>query len=323
MLRPHFILVPLLLLATSPFFAGAQGPIAPPSTPTESARTDENSPDGLRLRLQDLLNAAKDHDAPKLESLIKQLEIPNSQDWFKKTFDDEYAKRLAENHALNFADGDTFLETLFTQLANEDGEFTVRKVRDSMASRRTPEGEPPATNVSRGPADRFIVSWNNRGSSTPTRGRPIGSFVYLDGSFRLLSAFRSPVFSPGMTSYPDLSGHEKAADPSDNPSGGQNDQNTRRAGVGGVGYPSCVYCPAAEYSNAARSRHLEGTVVLQVLVQPDGSGADIQVVKSPDPELTQMALDSVSKWRFNPARNTNGEAVPVHVPIEMTFRFPK
>jgi TonB family protein len=323
MLIPRHILIPFLILAFRPLFARSQGPIAPPSAPSESGRADQNSSDGLRLRLQDLLIAAKDHDAPKLKSLIKQLEIPNYQDWFAKTFGDESGERMAENHRRNFGDGDSYLETLFTQLASEDGEFTVRRALDALASRRTSEGEPPAPKVWRGPADPFIVTWKNRGLSASPRVRPIGTFVYLDGSFRLVSAFGLPEYSPGMSSYTNLSGPEKAAAASNNPSGGGNDQDTRHAGVGGVGYPSCVYCPAAEYSNAARNRHLEGTVVLQVIVQPDGSAADIQVVKSTDPELTQMAMDSVSKWRFNPARNANGEAVPVHVPIEVTFRLAK
>ncbi|MGA7796627.1 MAG: energy transducer TonB [Candidatus Acidiferrales bacterium] len=323
MLRPRFILVPLLLLAISPFIAGAQGPIVPPSAPAESARADQNSTDGLRLRLQDLLNAAKDRDVPKLKSLIKELEIPNYHDWFTKTFGEENGERMAENYGRNFSEGDSYLVTLFTQLASEDGEFTVRRVRDAMASRRTSEEEPPAPRVWRGPADPFIVTWKDGGLSASPRIRLVGTFVNLDGSFRLVSAFRQPVDSPGMSTYPNLRGPEKSSDASNSPSGAENDQETKRAGVGGAGYPTCVYCPAAEYSTAARNRRLEGTVVLQVLVQPDGSGTDIQVVKSPDPELTQMALDSVSKWRFNPARNANGEPVPAHVPIEVTFRLAK
>lgn len=326
MLLPRRILVSFLIPLLFSLFARAQGPIVPRPAPAESASTGQNSTDGLRLRLQDLLIAAKDRDVPKLRSLIKQLEIPNYQDWFTKTFGEENGERLAEYYGRNFAEGDSYLETLFTQLASEDGEFTVRRVGGAEATARTTGVEPPAPKGWRGPADPVTVTWKNRGLSAFPSIRPIGTFVYLDGSFRLVSAFRSPVYPPGMSPYPNLSPVDppgKAADPSDNPPGGGNVQGIYRTGVGGVGYPSCVYCPSAEYSNAARNRHMEGTVVLQVIVQPDGSAADIQVVKSPEPELTQMAVDSVSKWRFNPARNANGEAVPVHVPVEITFRLAK
>jgi TonB family protein len=96
-----------------------------------------------------------------------------------------------------------------------------------------------------------------------------------------------------------------------------------QAGVRIASLPSCDYCPAAEYSAAARKKHLEGTVVLQTIVQPDGSATDMQVVKSSDPELTQMAMDGVSRWRFKPARDEDGERVPYRVAIDVSFRLAK
>jgi hypothetical protein len=40
-----------------------------------------------------------------------------------------------------------------------------------------------------------------------------------------------------------------------------------RAGVGGVGVPRCIYCPAPRYSGDARKAKVEGTVLLQVVIQ--------------------------------------------------------
>ena len=64
-------------------------------------------------------------------------------------------------------------------------------------------------------------------------------------------------------------------------------------------------------------------MVLQTIVQPDGSATDMQVVKSSDPELTQMAMDGVSRWRFKPARDEEGEPVPYRVAIDVSFRLAK
>jgi len=62
-------------------------------------------------------------------------------------------------------------------------------------------------------------------------------------------------------------------------------------------------------------------VLLQITVQPDGSVADPKVVKSPDGELSKMAIDGVSTWRFKPARRPDGEAVPARMMVEMNFRL--
>jgi hypothetical protein len=45
------------------------------------------------------------------------------------------------------------------------------------------------------------------------------------------------------------------------------------------------------------------------------------VVKSPDGELSKMAIEGVSRWRFKPARRPDGEAVPARMMVEMNFRL--
>src|SRR6185295_19400655 len=39
-----------------------------------------------------------------------------------------------------------------------------------------------------------------------------------------------------------------------------------RPGTGGVGYPSCIYCPEPQYSEDARKAKYQGTVVLQAVI---------------------------------------------------------
>jgi TonB family protein len=101
------------------------------------------------------------------------------------------------------------------------------------------------------------------------------------------------------------------------------DDGVYRAGVGGVGYPSCDRCPDPKHTKLARKKKLEGTVALKVIIQADGGITDIQLVKSPAQELTDMAIEAVKKWHMNPARRADGESVPVVVPVEVTFRLLK
>src|SRR6266478_5477078 len=52
-----------------------------------------------------------------------------------------------------------------------------------------------------------------------------------------------------------------------------------RAGVNGVGIPSCFYQPAPEYSEEARKTKYQGAVVVEGVINLDGRVTDIKVVK--------------------------------------------
>lgn len=104
-------------------------------------------------------------------------------------------------------------------------------------------------------------------------------------------------------------------------SGGGTGGGAYHPGTGGVGYPSCVYCPDPKYSEEARKAKYQGTVVLQAVITPDGRATEIQVVKGPGLGLEEKAVEAVKQWRFKPAMGPGGKPVPVTVPIEVTFRL--
>jgi protein TonB len=94
-----------------------------------------------------------------------------------------------------------------------------------------------------------------------------------------------------------------------------------RPGTGGVGYPSCLYCPRPSYSDEARKAKYQGTVLLQAVITPDGRGIEIQVVKGLGLGLDEKAVEAVKGWRFKPAVGPDGKPVATLVPIEVTFRL--
>jgi TonB family protein len=95
--------------------------------------------------------------------------------------------------------------------------------------------------------------------------------------------------------------------------------DTHVPGRNGVSYPRCSYCPAAAYPPGARKNKLSGTVTLCLLVTAEGYPSDIQVTKSAEPSLDQQAVETVRKWRFDPAKDWNGVPVAVHEVIEVAF----
>jgi periplasmic protein TonB len=104
-------------------------------------------------------------------------------------------------------------------------------------------------------------------------------------------------------------------------SGGGTGGGVFRPGTGGVGYPSCIYCPEPQYSEDARKAKYQGTVVLQAVINPDGRATNIEVVKGPGLGLEEKALESVRNWRFKPAVGPTGRPVATVTLLEITFRL--
>jgi TonB family protein len=94
-----------------------------------------------------------------------------------------------------------------------------------------------------------------------------------------------------------------------------------QAGVRGVSVPQCIYCPPPDYSGDARNAHFEGTVVLRVVITPEGRAINIEILKDPGKGLGMKAVESVRNWKFKPALGPNGKPVAVTVPIQVTFRL--
>jgi TonB family protein len=321
---PRRILFPFLILPFFPLFARSQGPIPASPSSAESARGYENSSDGLRWQLQDILNAARNQNREKLESLIRQTEIQNYEDWFTKTFGREKGESWAEPYGRNLAGNEKNFEDLFTQLAEEDGEFSARRINDDPAPARPVEAG--MVNVLQRPVDIFFASWKKRDSPQGSKSISIGYFVFLDGKFRWDSAISATELQPDPAldnAATQLNPPEGSAGAPVRPPAAGNTPVPGYPGAGGIGYPSCDYCPDPQYTKLARKKRMEGTVLLKAIVQADGGVTDIQVMKSPSPELTEMALEGVSKWHMNPARRADGEPVPVFVPIEVVFRLVK
>lgn len=93
------------------------------------------------------------------------------------------------------------------------------------------------------------------------------------------------------------------------------------AGSGGYGYPACLYCPKADYSDEAMKVKVMGVVVLSVVITPDGRATDIHVSKGLGLGLDENAIAAVRKWRLKPALGPDGKPASVRVPIEVTFQL--
>jgi periplasmic protein TonB len=123
--------------------------------------------------------------------------------------------------------------------------------------------------------------------------------------------------SPAGTS-PAGSGDKSGSGIGDRPGPGSGDEPY---GVGnGVSAPIPLRRPPPAYTAEAMRARLQGVVVLNCVVRPDGKCSDIRVLKSLDSMfgLDQQAIASAREWVFRPGMRM-GQPVPVLVTLEIGF----
>jgi len=101
--------------------------------------------------------------------------------------------------------------------------------------------------------------------------------------------------------------------------GGGTGGGTYRPG-NGVTVPRLVREVKPAYTAEAMRAKVQGTVLLECVVMPDGSVGRVEVVKSLDGTfgLDQEAMKAARQWRFMPGTRF-GEPVPVLITIELAF----
>lgn len=76
---------------------------------------------------------------------------------------------------------------------------------------------------------------------------------------------------------------------------------------------------SAIYPPQARAAGQHGTVVLELLVAPNGSVKDVKVVSGP-PMLRQAAMDAVRRWKYSPFR-LNGKPISAQTQVQVDFKL--
>ena len=73
-----------------------------------------------------------------------------------------------------------------------------------------------------------------------------------------------------------------------------------------------------KYTAEAMHAKIAGTVIMECIVQPNGTCEDVYVTKPLDPGLDREAINSLQAWRFQPGQHF-GKPVPVLVTVDITF----
>lgn len=93
------------------------------------------------------------------------------------------------------------------------------------------------------------------------------------------------------------------------------------SGYDGVGFPKSIHSPPPSYTDEARRRKLNGTVLLSAVISIQGKVEQVRVVQSLEPSLDQASIEIVRSWKMSPAKDAAGNLVPIRAPIETTFKL--
>jgi TonB family protein len=84
--------------------------------------------------------------------------------------------------------------------------------------------------------------------------------------------------------------------------------------------PRPTRTPDPVYPEELRKKRIQGTAVLRVVTDADGTVHSIKIVKTPEPGFEVAAADAVKDWLFTPAK-LSGQSVAVVIDIEVNFRL--
>lgn len=87
---------------------------------------------------------------------------------------------------------------------------------------------------------------------------------------------------------------------------------------GSVTVPRVIREVKPTYTVDALSQTIQGTVVLELVVQANGCPSHIRIIRSLDPGLDEQAVIAAGQWRFEPGR-LSGRPVDVLVTVMLDF----
>jgi len=91
--------------------------------------------------------------------------------------------------------------------------------------------------------------------------------------------------------------------------------------VGGeVKAPEKLVAPQPQYTEIARKARIQGVVIVQAIIDREGSVTNVKVLKGLPMGLEEAAVDAIKQWKFKPA-TLNGKPVTVYFNLTVNFKL--
>ena len=87
----------------------------------------------------------------------------------------------------------------------------------------------------------------------------------------------------------------------------------------GIAEPTIVHKVPPVYPRSAKLDGAQGIVLVSAAIDTQGNPGEVRVLHSPDPRLSEAAVQAARQWRWEPARTRDGQ--PIAVRFTLTFNF--
>lgn len=142
----------------------------------------DESADGLKKLMSDIYEAQKSGDKDKLSRLLKSLELPDAEAWFKKVFGADVGAKVAAQHKTISGSIISDLERIFAKVVT-DGQSEIRITRLEKADDSNANGnQKDVLAAMKEPVPIYSVRFVKPGE---TLGMHLYNYVYVDGTFRV------------------------------------------------------------------------------------------------------------------------------------------
>jgi TonB family protein len=279
-----------------------------PAQQTPASATIPSYPDtaqGLEKLMKDMMKLTKNDNHNELAAYARSFMLPDAESWFKSVFGEKLGAQLAvaserARSEIELSGPDLILRAMREKLAN------IHAVRfDEECNPLATDAEYTFLVLRVRPESLYDVRFHDS-----TRQLIWAYFAYVDGGFRFIGNLTVKAsgskYTPGEAHPP-----AGTLGPVPNP------QRIRVAGKVQAAklLPSCQVLP--RYPDEAKSKHIQGTVILHAIIGTDGEVNNLELVEGP-PALVQTSMDAVKRWRYRPTL-LNGEPVEVDTTISVVF----
>jgi len=89
----------------------------------------------------------------------------------------------------------------------------------------------------------------------------------------------------------------------------------------GMTAPVLIEKTTPAYPEDAKKEKIQGSVKLDASIGTGGEVTEVKAVESPDPRLSDAAIDAVKQWKFTPAKDKQGKPVACKSTVTVNFKL--
>ena len=260
---------------------------------------------GLEHLVKDILKAQRENEGARADYLLRSFVLPSPLEWYPRVFGKRAIAAALYYQKISFAIAPRLAQTLLQLDVAGVSEIRVYRFEDSCDDAASANAF--GTLLSRVQPIPLYELRFVKGSNAAY----LFPIVYVNGAFRF-------VLPPNLEVSEQPRTLTASAKQQSMVLGGADDSGLLKVDRL-VQQAKLIHRVAPSYPSVAMFEHLQGQVLLQVVLAKDGSVRQIRDVEGPC-SLAKSAVEAVRQWRYSPTLS-NGSPVEVLTEISLDFQL--